>query len=270
MVYSTASSNLYVIRSDGTGIRKLADVGGTVSTLSWSPDGSRIRFFKANRLWEITSDGSGLHTLLPGWQPSSPLCCGHWTPDGKFFVFLRQNPSRGSFLPGNLWTLDERRGLLRREPPEPVQLTSGPILWNTPIPSKDGTKIFAQGIIQRVNWVRFDAQSHRLEPWLGGIPAEFVSFSPDGQFMVYVTFPEGILWRANRDGSKPVRLTDPPMHPMIPRWSPDGSQILFLARGGSYLVPSQGGSIPRLLLPEEKGGAMRTGPPTDARSFFVL
>ena len=46
VVYSTASSDLYVIRSDGTGIRKLADVGGTASTLSWSPDGSRIRFFK--------------------------------------------------------------------------------------------------------------------------------------------------------------------------------------------------------------------------------
>ena len=193
VVYSTASRDLYVIRSDGTGIRKLADVGGPVSTLSWSPDGSRIRFFKANRLWEVTSEGSGLHTLLPGWRPSSPLCCGHWTPDGKFFVFLLQNPSRGSYLPGNLWTLDERRGLLRRELPEPVQLTSGPILWNTPIPSKDGTKIFAQGIIQRGELVRFDAQSHRLEPWLGGISAESVSFSPDGQFMVYVTFPDGIM-----------------------------------------------------------------------------
>ena len=53
-------------------------------------------------------------------------------------------------------------------PPEPVQLTSGPIRWNTPIPSKDGTKIFAQGVILRGELVRFDAQSHQLEPWLGG------------------------------------------------------------------------------------------------------
>ena len=144
----------------------------------------------------------GCTHCCPGWQPSSPMCCGHWTPDGKFFVFLLQIPSRGSYLPGNqLWTLDERRGLLRRVPPEPVQLTSGPIRWNTPIPSKDGTKIFAQGVIQRGELVRFDAQSHRLEPWLGGISAEFVSFSPDGKFVAYVTFPAGVLWRANRDGS---------------------------------------------------------------------
>jgi Tol biopolymer transport system component/DNA-binding winged helix-turn-helix (wHTH) protein len=260
VVYSTGSNGVYVIQSDGTGSRKLADVGGNASTLSWSPDGRNVRFFKDGRLWEMSSDGSGLRALLPGWRPSSPLCCGHWTPDGKFFVFLLQNNSRGSIVPGNqLWTLDEHRSLLRRIPPEPVQLTSGPIRWNTPIPSKDGTKIFAQGVIQRGELVRFDAQSYRLEPWLGGISAESVIFSPDGQSVVYVTFPDGVLWRANRDGSNPVQLTDPPVNPLVPRWSPDGAQILFTQIGvdghfRSYIVPSQGGGTPRLLLPDEKGG----------------
>jgi Tol biopolymer transport system component/DNA-binding winged helix-turn-helix (wHTH) protein len=260
VVYSTANNDIYVIRSDGTGVRKLADAGGPASTLSWSPDGSRIRFFKDSRLWEMSSDGAGPHALLPTWQPSSPMCCGHWTPDAKFFVFLLQTTTRGSYLPGNqLWIRDERRGLLRRVPPEPAQLTSGPIRWNTPIPSKDGTMVFAQGVIQRGELVRFDAHSHRLEPWLGGISAESVLFSSDGQFVAYVTFPEGVLWRANRDGSNPVQLTDPPMHPVVPRWSPDGAQILFTQTGAdghfrSYIVPSQGGGTPRLLLPEEKGG----------------
>jgi Tol biopolymer transport system component/DNA-binding winged helix-turn-helix (wHTH) protein len=259
VVYSTANGGLSVIRSDGTGIRKLADVGAPATTLSWSPDGTKIRFFKDSRLWEMSSDGSGLHAVLPAWQPSTPMCCGHWTPDGKFFVFLLQNSSRSSVLPGNqLWTLDERRGLSRRGLSEPVQLTSTPIRWNTPIPSKDGTKIFAQGVIQRGELVRFDAQSHLLEPWLGGISAEFVSFSPDGRFVAYVTFPEGILCRANRDGSNPVQLTVPPMHPLIPRWSPDGSQILFNWHGADghpqiYIVPSQDGGTPRPILPEEKG-----------------
>ncbi len=259
VVYSTGNNDLYVIRSDGTANRKLADVGGTTNTLSWSPDGSKIRFFKGSRLWEMSSDGSGLHALLPGWRPSSPMCCGRWTPDGKSFVFLLQQPFRRGYEPGNqLWTLDERRGLFRRSSAEPVQLTSGPIRWNTPIPSKDGTKIFAQGVILRGELVRFDAQSHQLQPWLGGISAEFVTFSPDGQFVAYVTFPEGVLWRANRDGSNPVQLTNPPMYPIAPHWSPDGAQILFTqndsaGRSQSYIVSSQGGA-PRLLVPEEKGG----------------
>ncbi len=101
VVYNTGKNDIYVIRSDGTGTRKLADVGGPASTLSWSPDGSKIRFFKDSRLWEMSSDGSGLHALLQDWQPSSPMCCGHWTPDAKFFVFLLQNTTRGSYLPGN-------------------------------------------------------------------------------------------------------------------------------------------------------------------------
>jgi Tol biopolymer transport system component len=140
---------------------------------------------------------------------------------------------------------------------EPVQLTSGPIRWNTPISSKDGTKIFAHGVILRGELVRYDAQSSRLQPYLGGISAEFLTFSPDGQFVAYVTFPEGILWRANRDGSHPVQLTEAPLYPVNPRWSPDGSQILFCnydSRGlKAYVISSQGGT-PQPVVPEEKGG----------------
>jgi Tol biopolymer transport system component/DNA-binding winged helix-turn-helix (wHTH) protein len=261
VVYSPGDGDLDVIRSDGTGARKLAAVGGLPGALSWSPDGSKIRFSKDNRLWEVSRDGSGLHPLLPSWRPSSLQCCGRWTSDGKFFVFL----SRGALfhpkplLPeSQLWVLDERRGLFRRAPTEPVQLTSGPIRWNTPIPSKDGTKIFAHGVILRGELVRYDAQSSRLQPYLGGISAEFVTFSPDGQFVAYVTFPEGILWRANLDGSHPVQLTDAPLYPLNPRWSPDGAQILFSnyepeGHVRAYVTPSQGGT-PRPLLPDDNEG----------------
>jgi DNA-binding winged helix-turn-helix (wHTH) protein/Tol biopolymer transport system component len=260
VVYCPGNEDLYVIRSDGTGNRKLATVGGVPSALSWSPDGSKIRFSKDNRLWELSSDGSGLHPFLRGWHPSSLQCCGRWTPDGKFFVF----PSQGGFLNfygltgSQLWVLDERRSLFRRAPTEPVQLTSGPIRWSTPIPSKDGTRIFSHGAILRGELVRYDAQSNRLQPYLGGISAEFVGFSPDGQFIAYVTFPEGILWRANRDGSHPVQLTDAPLYPLNPRWSPDGSQILFYnydsqGHAKAYVTSSQGGT-PQPVLPEEKEG----------------
>ena len=149
----------------------------------------------------------------------SSQCCGRWTPDGRFFVFLSQGAlySAYSNLPASqLWVLDERRGLLRRPPTEPVQLTSGPIRWNTSIPSKDGTKIFAHGVILRGELDRYDAQSGRPQPYLGGISADQVTFSRDGQFVAYVTFPEGILWRANRDGSHPVQLTDTPLYPLNP------------------------------------------------------
>ena len=265
VVYSPANGDLYIIRSGETGTRKLATPGGYPDGLSWSPDGSRIRFSNNNRLWEMLSDGSGLHQLLPGWRPSSSQCCGRWTPDGKFFVFLLRDGLfnyYGHVPASQLWVLDERRGLFRRTPTEPVQLTSGPIRWNDPIPSKDGTKIFARGVIERGELVRYDAQSRQFLPYLGGISAEFVTFSSDRQSVAYVTFPEGILWRANRDGSHPVQLTEAPLYPINPRWSPDGSQILFCNHDSkglkAYVMSSQGGA-PRLLLPDEPGAQSDPG-----------
>jgi Tol biopolymer transport system component len=154
-----------------------------------------------------------------------------------------------------MWALDERHRPLRRARTEPVQLTSGPIRWSLPIPSKDGKKIFARGVILRGELVRFDAVLRQLKPHFGGISAEQVSFSSDGKFVAYVTFPEGILWKANRDGSDPVQLTDPPLYPKFPVWSPDGAKILFLyttpeGHTQGYVIPSQGGS-PRPLVPED-------------------
>jgi Tol biopolymer transport system component/DNA-binding winged helix-turn-helix (wHTH) protein len=260
VVYSPGDGDLYVVRSDGTGTRKLAALGGLPGALSWSPDGAKIRFSRDNRLWEVSPDGAGLHPLLPGWRLSSSQCCGRWTPDGKFFVFLSRGAlfnSNGRLPASQLWVLDERHGLFRRAPTEPVQLTSDPIRWNTPIPSKDGTRIFAHGVILRGELVRYDEQSSRLQPYLGGISAEFVTFSSDGQFVAYVTFPEGILWKANRDGSHPVQLTDAPLYPLNPRWSPDGAQILFsnYSEGHvkAYVTSSQGGT-PQPLLPEDSEG----------------
>lgn len=259
------NGDLDLIRSDGSGNRKLASVGGLPEGLAWAPDGSKIRFFKDNGLWEITPDGSGLHSLLPGWRPASTPCCGRWTPDRKFFVFLARDVTHryGLFLPSTqIWVLDERGALLRRAPTEPVQLTSGPIRWNTPIPSKDGTKIYARGVILRGELVRYDTRSSRLQPYLGGISAEFVTFSPDGQSVAYVSFPDGILWRANRDGSHPVQLTDAPLYPVNLRWSPDSSQILFCnddSRGvKAYVISSEGGT-PQPVLPNDPGGQSDPG-----------
>ena len=76
--------------------------------------------------------------------------------------------------------------------------------------------------------------------------------------MAYVSYPEGILWKANLDGSNPVQLTDPPMYPKVIRWSPDGTQIVFYDQPAresipeTYVVPSEGGK-PQRLLPRSEG-----------------
>jgi DNA-binding winged helix-turn-helix (wHTH) protein/Tol biopolymer transport system component len=247
VVYTTLEGDVWLVRSDGTEGQKLGPAGGKAYWLAWSPDGHVIRFNRGGRLWEISSNGSSLHEVLPGWHGSDDICCGHWTPDGKLYTFLAGD---------EIWAIDERRGLPRQAPSEPVRLTTGPILWDSPFPSTDGKKIFAYGATLRGELSRVDPATKALNPFLGGISADNVSFSKDGQYVAYVSYPEGILWRANRDGSKPLQLTDPPMKAHGPRWSPDGLQILFTdGSSGRYIaftVPSEGG-IPKRILPEENG-----------------
>jgi Tol biopolymer transport system component/DNA-binding winged helix-turn-helix (wHTH) protein len=262
IVYSTPDYEIMVSNSDGTGAHRLFAAedhksGSNTDGLVWSPDSSRIRFTRDGKLWEMNAKGEGLHELLPGWRPEATLCCGRWTPDGRFFLFLLQDNLNHPFLPGNqLWSVQERPEGLGHSPGNPIQMTSGPLRWATPVPSKDGKKVFARGIILRGELVRYDAKSQQLQPWLGGISAEFVSYSPGGDSIAYVTFPEGVLWRANRDGSAPVQLTSPPLYPLNPHWSPDGTRILFFCADGkgrvkSYIVPAKGGP-PEPLLPEDR------------------
>ena len=255
VVYTTTDGSIFLMRSDGTDARKLASVGGPVLDIAWSPDGSKFRFSKDDVLWEMSS-GSNPHRLLPDWPVFPGHCCGRWTPDGRFFVFLsgvKNLRPNSVFSNSRIWFLDERGGLFRRPSPQPQQLTSGPIGWCCITPSRDGKTLFASGLTARGELVRFDARAGQLRPYLGGISAEFLSFSMDGKSVIYVSFPDGVLSRANSDGSGRVQLSDPPSYPKGTRWSPDGTRLIFFDSAASngeevmYSMPSQGGKPARVL-----------------------
>ncbi len=83
------------------------------------------------------------------------------------------------------------------------------------------------------------------------LSAEGVAVSPDGRSMAYMTFPGGTLWRSAVDGTARVQITFPPMHAVLPHWSPDGSQIAYFAWSPSetpriYVVPGAGGTPRRV------------------------
>ena len=261
IAYPELPGNLYAMRSDGTDIRKLATMkGGAITDITWSPDVGHIRFTRNDTLWEISSTGGDPRPLLPDWKGPVGQCCGRWTSDGDFYVFLAGgkvvvDPEVGSFE--QICVLDERHPLFRRVSRKPVQLTSGPIHWGSPTPSRDGNNIFAVGATPRGELVRIDPKSKQLRPFLGGISAEFLASSKDGTQIAYVTYPDGILWRAKPDGTERVQLTSPPVYPLVCRWSPDGKQILFTAQRdashyGLYTVPARGGN-PQLIGPASDG-----------------
>ncbi len=268
VLYTTPHGDVYSMAAEGGEPRLIlashAPEGVHVRTgdLSWSPDGTTIRFTRDQKMWEVSSSGSNLHQLLPGWHASAPQWGGQWTLDGEFFLFVSGSIGSINRFPnynhgGQLWAIDERRGRLRPRIAEPIQLTSGPMIWSPAVSARDGHSIFSRGMSVRDELVRYDKRSNHFDPYLGGISAEMVAFSRDGTYVAYVTFPDGILWRANRDGTGLLQLTKPPFYPRDVRWSPDGSEIVFTDNSQNgvdaiYVVPSQGGT-PERLIPEESG-----------------
>ncbi|MGC2660346.1 MAG: protein kinase [Bryobacteraceae bacterium] len=130
---------------------------------------------------------------------------------------------------------------------EPVQLTGGQLNSLAPVFSPDGKKLYVIGQQQRGELVRYDRRSGQWTPYLSGISAEFLDFSPDGQWVAYVDFPEGALWRSRIDGSERRKLTGPPMQVLEPIWSSNGKQIAFTgtspgAPSTVYIVSSNGGN----------------------------
>lgn len=249
----SSGRDLFISRADGTDSHKILSVAESrlIFNPVWSPDASHLRLNLTNigaftsSIWEVGVDGAGLHPILPNWHHPPDECCGSWTADGKYFIFLSQN---------QIWVLPRRPSLFHAEP-RPIQLTSSPMALQTPIVSRDGTRIFAIGATTRGELMRYDLNSHQFTPYLLGISAEYLDFSRDGQWVVYVSYPDGIVWRSRLDGSQRLQLSNPPGYAMLPRWSPDGKQIVFSAAiensPSKLYVVSPDGESPRELLPDD-------------------
>jgi len=242
--------DLFLAKRDGTDSRRLATLTGPASWLRWSPDGKVLRFTindsktGSHSLWEVGADGTGLRPLLPGWSSPPSECCGSWTPDGRYFVFESLHAAN----PNSLWAIREKSGFLRRHNPNPVQLTTGPGPMFSAVPSRDGKKLFAIQGASQGQLMRYDAKSQQFVSYLSGISATQLDFSKDGQWVAYVSFPDGALWRSKVDGTERLQLTSLPMTGLHPQWSPDGKQIAFTANQPSkpwrvYLVSADGGAL---------------------------
>jgi len=113
--------------------------------------------------------------------------------------------------------------------------------------SPDGDHVFAVGYEARGELMRYDKDAHQFLPYLNGMSVEGLEFSKDGQWITYVTYPEGALWRSQPDGNQRLRLTPDGMWASLPRWSPDGRRIVFTGskpgkRMKAYAVSVEGGN----------------------------
>ena len=251
LAYLHSSDLLHLFASDldGGHSRSLLTFPRDIKTNpASSPDGTRLRYGTGDgKMWESGLDGTQQHNILSGFH--EPFCCLNWPPDGK--LFLLASPVERVY---NLWAVSESGWSGIFPPSRPTQLTFGPTSFQFATASTDGKQILAIGQTLRGELSLYDAQSRLFGKYLNGISAGFTDFSRDGQWIAYVSHPEGTLWRSHIDGSERLQLTFPPMGPIInPKWSPDGRSIAFTEWSyprKDYLVPADGGA-PLLVLSGE-------------------
>jgi serine/threonine protein kinase/Tol biopolymer transport system component len=241
-------TDIYSAKPHGTGARKLANANGDVFWMRWSPDGSKLRFSVRDlkthwtSLWEMNRDGTDLHTFLPSLNTPPNECCGNWTPDGKYFVFQSTRQGRT-----DIWAVREKPYFFHKS--KPIQLTSGPTSFESPVVSLDGKRLFVIGKNPRGELARYDGVNHLWIPFLTELSGHDLDFSKDGHEIAWVAYPSRTLWVSNADGTHRRQLTFPPLEVGLPRWSPGQARIAFFAGGDGrlpriYLIPADGGGAP--------------------------
>ena len=267
--------SVYVADADGTSTRLITTVTGVAGSVQWAPGDRYLRVHVSNAsdrtrtqvLYDIDPDGSEPTPVL---LPPSTLnpCCGFWTPGGRDYVF-----ESSSDTTQQVWVRREPRHLLWKSEPELRQLSpaTGSVRYSSPVSSADGGRIFVIGTTEpRLS--RYDPNQGEFVPYLGGIAAFAVEFSPDRQWVSYITDGDSTLWRARADGSEPRRLTGAPWHVDASAWSPDGRRLAIRARlPGShtkvFLLSAEGG-VPQPLVPGDAEQGSPTWSPDGTRLTF--
>jgi hypothetical protein len=215
-----ASTTIFGVNPDGSNSAHIVD---GAAQAEWAPDGSRVAFVRSgSEIWTVTAAGSGPVKVTTGTQIGHPI----WTPFGDFLIFsqngkLRLAASDGSGVAGDF-----------NENPDPTSFQD------------------VSPAVSVTNGVAFERDNgstpvgiYKFVPGSPTNPALLVSggrmpdFSPDGTKLAYVvpahpennvTVPDQV-WTADANGANPAVLTSETDGATTPKWSPDGSSVVYQA-----------------------------------------
>ncbi len=209
---------------------------------AWSPDGTRILFFRNFDIYVMDADGTNTIQLTS--DPGSDFQAA-WSPDGTKIVFA-------STRDGNheIYVMDA-------DGSNQTRLTTAVGDDNAPVWSPDGTKIAFKserdGDGDKEIFVMDADGSNQTQLTFNTAVDGGPEWSPDGSQIAFQSTRDGgdyELYVMDADGANQTRLTNEAGLDALPSWSPDGSKILFYSfRDGNneiYIMDANGSNQVRL------------------------
>ncbi len=246
-------AEIYLMRADGTNVRRLTENAVADGFPDLSPDGKKIVFdsnrniapgepLNTTQMFVMDVDGSGLTPLIRGGSAS-------WSPDGKDIVFHRSASGTGlptSSSPGAS-THDSAIFVMNVDDflngtGQPKNITNDLVArdddpdWS-PVSQKI---VFTRHDINDTASIPFSAELYTINADGTGLTRltnnhqeeRSPDWSPDGQRIAYSCNTGGTpqdheICVINADGTDEVQLTHNGVTELSPSWSPDGDKIAF-------------------------------------------
>jgi Tol biopolymer transport system component len=227
--FPDGNSDIYLIRTDGSGRTQLTTASGNDFSPAWSPDGSRIVFRTTrdgnDEIYVMNADGSGQTNLSrsPATEERGP----DWSPDDQQIAVASL---QGAIL--DIFVMPINFVEPRRDSSKWTNLTDNSLGGDEyPAWSPDGTRI-AFHSYRDGNWEIYVMNADGSgQTRLTHNPGEdtYPVWSPDGTRLIFSSARVGYtdIYMINADGTGLTPLTSDLTPEYDPSWSPDGSLIAF-------------------------------------------
>jgi TolB protein len=212
-------SEIYSIRADGSGAKRLTHNPGFDGFASWSPNGRRILYHSQVRRtgWSggivMNADGTGKRRLVAN---------GSWSPDGRRIVYGSKQDGNGEIYVMNADGSGRHLVVARPSTEEwsPEWSPTGRTIAF--LTDRDGNReIYAMDV---------DGSAQRnltRSPQRDGEDGTRLLWSPDGSRIAFAGNRDGNseVYVMNADGSGQRRVTRSPAYDEPLAWSPDGRKL---------------------------------------------
>ncbi len=237
-----SSAEVFVMNADGSDVTSLEDSVGAVNQrgsamppVSWSADGTRMAFTRADGgLYATTGEGAEVVQLAP--VGMSPI----WSADGQAVAFLAADAGTVMCCWNIFLAKSDGSGV--RRVTEGFTILRYDFAANGSFLAYEGNSGDGFGVFV----VRADGTGQRVVMAPGISEPQMPSLSPDGTRLAYYAYPDlqdenGPGWEifvSPTEGDGPaIAVSNNPGDDWWPVWSPDGTRIAFVSSSSGSFGP---------------------------------